>query len=156
MGHLVSKVSRECFITDLLGLEGQLLQSTRQFFGFLLRPYLFLSPLCHSKSLLVLSGSQWRHSLFTINDCCSLADFEVSQEGMPLDTTYSFTVFWAADNEFGLSGDSLSVPYLFYKIESNNYFIYLYFTLFCIIFTCEKPILPLLLTYVFHQSSQSS
>ena len=35
----------------------------------------FLSLLCHSKSLSVLSGTQWRHSLFTINDCCPLANF---------------------------------------------------------------------------------
>ena len=47
VGHLVSKVSSECFITDLLGLGSQLLQSTRQFFGFQPRLYLFLSALCH-------------------------------------------------------------------------------------------------------------
>ena len=93
VGHLVSKVSSECFIIDLLGLGGQLLQSTRQFFGFQQRLFLFLSPLCHLKSLLVLSGSQGRHSLFTVNDCCPLADLEVNQKGTALDTSYSLTVF---------------------------------------------------------------
>ena len=32
-GHLVSKVSSECFISDLSGIEGQLLQSTHYFLG---------------------------------------------------------------------------------------------------------------------------
>ena len=58
VGHLASKVSSECFITESLGLGSQPLQSTHQFFGFQQRLYLVLSPLCHSKSLSVLSGSQ--------------------------------------------------------------------------------------------------
>ena len=75
VGHLVSKVSSECFITDLLCHGSQPIQSTHQLFGFQQRLYLVLSPLCHSKSLSVLSGSQCKHSLFTVNDCCPLADF---------------------------------------------------------------------------------
>ena len=42
-GHLISKVSSECFITDLSGLEGQLLQSICIVACFLQRLYLFWS-----------------------------------------------------------------------------------------------------------------
>ena len=58
VGHLVSEVSSECFITDFFGLRSQLLQSTHQFFGFQQRLYLVLSPLSRLKLLSVLSRSQ--------------------------------------------------------------------------------------------------
>ena len=92
-------MSSECFITESLGLGSQPLQCTRQLFGFQQRLYFVLSPLCHLKRLSVLSRSQWRHSLFTVNDCCPQADCEVNHEGTPLNTTYSFTVFLAAYNK---------------------------------------------------------
>ena len=109
--------------------------------GFSQMLNLVLSPPCHLKSILVLSASRWRDSLFTVNDCCPLADFEVNQEGTPLDTTYSLTVFLAAYNKF----DAVLVKFinslLFLKIEWNNYIIqnshvtYLYFILFCTLCT---------------------
>ena len=52
---------------------------------------------------------------FTINDCCPRADFEMNQEGTPLDTTYSLTVFSAAVNKFDAVLWQLSIPYFFKK-----------------------------------------
>ena len=118
--HLISKVSSECFITEFLGLKSQFLQSTGQFFGFQQRLHLVLSPLCHLKSLSVHSRSQRRHSLFTVNDCCPLTDFEVNQEGTPLGTTYSLTDFLAADNKVDIVPLTVINSLLYLKLEWNT------------------------------------
>ena len=120
----------------LTGLEASFFEALASSLLFSKGFTFFVAPLCHSKSLLVFSESQWRHVLFTVNDCCPLADFE----GTPLDTTYSLTVFYAADNEFGVVWWKLSNPYLFQK-KNEIILLYAVFILFCIICTWNKPIL---------------
>ena len=114
VGHLVRKVPSECFINDLFRLGSQLLQSTCQFFGFQQRLFLVLSNLCHLKSISVISRSKWRHSLFTVNDCCPLADFGVNRGGTPLDTTYSL-FSWQLIIKLTLSWWQPSIPYFIEK-----------------------------------------
>ena len=54
-------------------------KSTYQFFGFQQSLVLF-SPLFNRKSPSALAGSQWRHSFFTVNDCClPLTNFKESK-----------------------------------------------------------------------------
>ena len=63
MGYLVSKVSSECFITDLSGLWSQLIQSTCQFFGFQQRLNLFCNLYVTRKACQSCPGLKWNSLL---------------------------------------------------------------------------------------------
>ena len=81
--HFVSSVSSECFITNMKGLGGQLLESTHQLLMFSAKVIPFF---CHlyvtRKASQSLPFSQWKHLLSTVNDCYPPAELYVNNKYM--------------------------------------------------------------------------